>query len=38
MPLVNDKVAITRQENGNYPTIAGIGLEVGRVAIIADTD
>lgn len=30
MPLVNDKVAMTRQENVNYPTIAGIGLEVGR--------
>ena len=38
MPLVNDKVAMTRQENGNYPTISGVGSEVGRTAVIADTE
>ena len=38
IPLVNDKVAMTRQENGNYPTISGVGSEVGRTAVIADTE
>lgn len=29
---------MTRQENGNYPTISGVGSEVGRTAVIADTE